>query len=635
MDSNLLTSYCFLATLAENNTDIYDSVYVPLCKRCLSRIAHEKKQGSHLDVQKQFLDDYGLNVPAEIVRQLLVRINHRLSTRERNSFGFTILDKGKFFQFDHFSYGLIEETYNQIKRGANALEEAFQEYVRAQGQEPNTPFQDFIDANKHKLSSYFTGKSNRVAVDEAFLLHAKFLRYIENSHHELYKAAEKSYLGSIIAAYFESGVDVEARQDSGVVYYLDTRVLFEILDLQDPESTKPAQDLLSLIKKTGGKPRVLSITINEMTEILAKELQAYSLSNPKTTIGDACKRRGLKKVALVSLHGNLTKELQDNYGISMDLVSDSFIKKNTESTDIPALMSIGYRSSNAKHDVLAYLTVREKRSTQLLVQKIDYWFVTVNERLCSFNKRRKDSSIPEIILSSELTSVLFLRNPKDYASAVSSKGLASLIAQTLTDEFADRDLINQFDELVHGKVEVSNEDYGLLIRYLATESTSRLYSLIEDVTTKDSKAVNQQIQEIVNKTRTEIETDQQAFRELENKKAAAEEKSRNQEEINKELEKRLAISERQIEAVAKSLESQEKENQRRDDEIKKLRAKDRRWLYVVIGIVVLAASFWISSINGIGECWKQILNVVKGAGGLWTFCNLILNLLSSFKKKQS
>lgn len=632
MDSNLLTSYYFLATLAENNSDIYDSVYVPLCKRCLSRIALEKKHGSLIDVQKQFFTDYGLDVPAEIVRQLLVRISHHLSTRERNSYGFSVLNNGNFFQFENFTYGSIEDTYNQIRRGANALEEAFQEYVRTQGQEPTVPFQDFIDANKHKLSSYFTGKSNQVAVDEAFLLHAKFLRHIESSYHELYKAAEKSYLGSIIAAYLESGVDVEAKQDSGVIYYLDTRVLFEILDLQDPESTKPAQDLLNLIKKTGGKPRVLSITIDEMKEILAKEIQAYNVSNPKTTIGDACKRKGLKKVALVSLHGNLTTELQSTYGITMDLVSESFINKNKNTVDITDLMSIGYRSSNAKHDVLAYLSVREKRSTQNLVQKIDYWFVTVNKRLCSFNKRKKVTSYPEIILSSELTSLLFLRNPKDYASAVSSKGLASLIAQTLTDEFADRDLINQFDELIHDKVDVSNEDYEYLIRYLATESTSRLYSLIEDVTTKDSTTVNQRIQEIVNKTRTGIEADQQALRDLESKKEAAEANSRTQVVLNKELEERLAKSEKQVEAISRSLESQEIENKKRDEEIKRLKSTNRRWLFVLIGVIVIVIAFLISSSESASSHLKNILNWVKGAGGIWALCNLVVNIIARFKR---
>ena len=257
----------------------------------------------------------------------------------------------------------------------------------------------------------------------------------------MYKAAEKSYLGSIIAAYFESGVNVEAKQDSGVIYYLDTRVVFEILDLQDPESTKPARDLLGLIKSTGGKPKVLSITIDEMTEILKKEVSAFNPSHPTTTIGDACKRRHMKKLELLDWQGKLAQRLEQEYGITVDSLSEVKIKEYHKSADVENLMAIGYAPSNARHDVAAYLAVRDRRSIQSLVQKQDYWFVTVNERLCAFNKRVKTGPFPEIILSPELTSLLFLRNPKQYASVVSSKGLGSLIALTLTEEFADRDLI--------------------------------------------------------------------------------------------------------------------------------------------------------------------------------------------------
>ena len=428
MDTNLLTSYYFLASLAENNSDIYDSVYVPLCKRCLFRISVGKKEGSHIDVQQQLFEDYGLTVPEEIVRQLLVSINGHLSARERKEYGFNLMDNGRCFQFKDFSYNKIEDTYNIIRRGSVALEEAFQEYVKAQGQEPTIPFQSFIDANKHKLSSFFKGTGEVKDIEEEYLLHAKFLRKIEHSHHELYKAAEKAYLGSIIAAYFESGVNVEARQDSGVVYYLDTHVLFEILDLQDPESTKPARDLLGLIKSTGGKARVLSITIAEMTDILKRELSVYNIGNPTTTIGDACKRLKLKKLELLKLHADLANELKKRYDIEMDALSEVNLRQYQESEDVAKLVATGYSPSNARHDVSAYLAVREKRSIQNLVQKQTYWFVTANSRLSKFNERFKTGTIPEIILSPELTSLLFLRNPKLYASSVSSKGLSSLIS---------------------------------------------------------------------------------------------------------------------------------------------------------------------------------------------------------------
>lgn len=625
MDSNLLTSYYFLAALAENNTDIYDSVYVPLCKRCLFRISADKNEGTHLDVQKKLHDDYGLVVPEDIVRQLLVRISSQLSMRERRAYGFNLMDKGRCFQFNEFSYNKMENTYNSIRRGAGALEEAFQDFVKAQGQEPTIPFQNFIDANKHKLSSFFSNKSEEPDVEEEYLLHAKFLRKIEYSHHELYKAAEKAYLGSIIAAYLESGVNVEAKQDSGVVYFLDTRVLFEILDLQDPESTKPARDLLGLIKNTGGKPRVLSITITEMTEILKRELSLYDLKNPTTTIGDACKRRQLKKTLLVNLQAKLADELKKQHDIELDTLSESKIQQYRDSYDVAKLVSTGYSPSNARHDVSAYLCVRERRSVQTLLQKQSYWFVTANKRLCAFNEKHKTGSFPEIILSSELTSLLFLRNPKQYASLVSSKGLSALIALTLTEEFADRDLINQFDSAVREKVEVTEEDYNLLLNYLATESTKRINNLIDNVRNNSADVASQHVHEMVNKARAEKEKDSQTMREVEDEKDKAVQERRKQEEINAELERRLTESEQKWTSAIEKLDNQEQD-------IDRLKKINRRWLFVLISIVVVAVCYFLLQIDGLCGWFEKFITWVMGLSGLWGFLNFVLNLWGKIKK---
>lgn len=625
MDSNLLTSYYFLAALAENNTDIYDSVYVPLCKRCLFRISADKNEGTHLDVQKKLHDDYGLDVPEDIVRQLLVRISNQLSMRERRAYGFNLMDKGRCFQFNEFSYNKMENTYNSIRRGAGALEEAFQDFVKAQGQEPTIPFQNFIDANKHKLSSFFSNKSEDPDVEEEYLLHAKFLRKIEYSHHELYKAAEKAYLGSIIAAYLESGVNVEAKQDSGVVYYLDTRVLFEILDLQDPESTKPARDLLGLIKNTGGKPRVLSITITEMTEILKRELSLYDLKNPTTTIGDACKRRQLKKTLLVNLQAKLADELKKQHEIELDTLSETKIQQYRDSSDVAKLVATGYAPSNARHDVSAYLCVRERRSIQTLLQKQSYWFVTANKRLCAFNEKHKTGSFPEIILSSELTSLLFLRNPKQYASLVSSRGLSALIALTLTEEFADRDLINQFDSAVREKVDVTEEDYNLLLNYLATESTKRINNLIDNVRNNSADVASQHVHEMVNKARAEKEKDSQTMREVEDEKDKAVQERRKQEEINAELERRLTESEQKWTSAIEKLDSQEQD-------IDRLKKINRRWLFVLISIVVVVACYFFLQIDGLCDWLDKALKGVMGLSGLWGFGNFVLNLWGKIKK---
>lgn len=628
MESKLLSSYYFLAALAENNSDIYDSVYVPLCKRCLFRISAIKKEGTHIDVQRQLYEDYGLTVPEEIVRQLIVRIGSKLSYRERRNYGFTISNRGRNFKFDEFSYNKIEETYESIRRGANALEEAFQDYLKAEEIDSEIPFQNFIDSNKQKLSSYFTGEGSPATMEEVYLPHAKFLRRIEHSHHELYKAAEKSYLGSIIAAYFESGVNVEAKQDSGVVYYLDTRVVFEILDLQDPESTKPARDLLSLIKSTGGRPKVLSITIDEITKILKKEVSSFNLSNPTTTIGDACKRRHLKKLELLDLQGNLSKRLEEEYGIKEEPLSELKIREYHKSEDVDNLKNNGYALSNARHDVAAYLAVRDHRSIQTLVQKQDYWFVTVNGRLSAFNKKVKTGAFPEIILSSELTSLLFLRNPQQYARAVSSKGLGSLIALTLTEEFADRDLINEFDHLVKSKVDVTDEEYNLLIDYLATESTSRLHKLIDDVGQKNDGDASRQVHEIVNRARVRKEQEAQLLSDFEADKDKAVDAKKEQEKRNEALEQQLSKSEKELSSVASLLKQKSEEN----EILKREKKQNERWLFMLIGLIVVALGYVLLQ----NECIKvyagKVIKWIMGGGGLWAFGNFILNIWSKVNK---
>ena len=42
MSEQLLTTYSFFAALTENSTDIYRTVYIPICKRALSLYAKKK-----------------------------------------------------------------------------------------------------------------------------------------------------------------------------------------------------------------------------------------------------------------------------------------------------------------------------------------------------------------------------------------------------------------------------------------------------------------------------------------------------------------------------------------------------------------------------------------------------------------
>jgi hypothetical protein len=44
-NNNILTAYCFLSALTENGKDLFNHVYVPICKRALS--LYSQKGATH------------------------------------------------------------------------------------------------------------------------------------------------------------------------------------------------------------------------------------------------------------------------------------------------------------------------------------------------------------------------------------------------------------------------------------------------------------------------------------------------------------------------------------------------------------------------------------------------------------
>lgn len=627
MDSTILIAYSFLAALTEKQRDIYNMVFVPLCKRVLSTIAQTKKQGSVDDVRYILKRDYGLDVPTSIVRELLIRVSKSQSRKERNNFQLNLVDKANYFTFADFDCGEIETIYAEERRCANALEEAYQAYALAEGYIGSPAFQDFLNQNKQKLSAFFSGDVDSLddkRIDENFLPHAKFLRKIEGANHQLYKAAERAYLGTLIAAYLEAGVNLDAKLDKGVIYYIDTQVVLEALDLQAPEATRPARDLLDLITTTGGTAKVLSITIDEISGILDREISVYNKQHPTTTIGDALVRLEKKKAWLISLKNSLEDELQNGIGISVETLTDAKLKEYSESTDVEALIATGYGRANAIHDVSAYLTVRERRTvpTRIKPSKAKYWFVSANSKLSFFNQKHCRTT-PEIVMPNELTSLLFLKDPVKYSGVVSKKGLSALIAITLTQEYADKDLINEFDSVVkQTDLKLTDDDYELLLEHVAMESTSRLRNLIDEA--QNMAGFDTKVHQIVEKARNKkAEQAKQNQDNLEERDRLLQD-NKNKEMRNTELSGKLAEKEAEIIAA--------------QNEIRNLKEKEKtskkvikRWKVFGIGVVVGLIGLGVSLIPGIGNTLKKMFEWIAGLGGVWSFCNFIFNVTRTSK----
>ena len=640
MNDNVLTSYSFLAALSENETDIYKTVYLPLFKRAISSYAAKKSskvsnsiQGTDIDIQSIILEEYGIEVPILIVRKLIKAVGTSLSKKERNIFKFDIFEDGKAFQFTNYNYFSTEEIYDRERRNAQALQQAFEDYLKSENlSEKNIPsFSQFIDKNKCNLSSFFSGKNCLIHdVEGSFMAHVNFLQHIEGGYHYLYQTAERIYLGSVIASFLETGVDLESKMDNNIIYYLDTQIVLEALDLQKAEDTLPTQELLKLIRATGGKIRLLDITINEIHKIIELAINNYSKSHPTTTGNEACVRIGKNKTWLISINGKLESFIKAELQVDIDGILETKMSLYSKSEDVNLLKQTRIHKSTAIHDVAAYLHVRDRREGNIrLFQKAKYWFVTANKKLADFNISRKTNGfVNETIMPEELTSLLFLKNPQKLAKKVSQIGLNELIAQTLSEEYASKELINEIDIAIKESADLSAEDYNILFSSIALQSTNKIQKLLEEIS--DKRKFNESIHKLIEKERTKRAKSkeeklqrQKLFEEVNHEKLSLEEKLKN-------LEAKLSQGEKERE------EQQERirkiEEQQAESLLKRKKAQRSFWLALgglILSVVIfLVALYYPTLFSGM----KDFIKGIASLGGVWGLISLIINICKLFHK---
>ena len=622
MNDNVLTSYSFLAALSENETDIYKTVYLPLFKRAISSYAAKKSskesnsiQGTDIDIQSIILEEYGIEVPILIVRKLIKAVGTSLSKKERNIFKFDTFEDGKAFQFTNYNYISTEEIYDRERRNAQALQQAFEDYLKSENlSEKNIPsFSQFIDKNKCNLSSFFSGKNCLIHdVEGSFMAHVNFLQHIEGGYHYLYQTAERIYLGSVIASFLETGVDLESKIDDNIIYYLDTQIVLEALDLQKAEDTLPTQELLKLIRATGGKIRLLDITINEIHKIIELAINNYSKSHPTTTVNEACVRIGKNKTWLISINGKLESFIKAELQVDIDGILETKMNLYSRSEDVNLLKQTRIHKSTAIHDVAAYLHVRDRREGNIrLFQKAKYWFVTANKKLADFNISRKTNGfVNETIMPEELTSLLFLKNPQKLAKKVSQIGLNELIAQTLSEEYASKELINEIDIAIKESADLSAEDYNILFSSIALQSTNKIQKLLEEIS--DKRKFNESIHNLIEKERTKQAKSkeekiqrQKQFEEVNHEKLSLEEKLKNLEAKLSQGEKERKEQQERIRKI---------EEQQAESLLKRKKAQRSFWLalggLILSAVIFLVALYYPTLFSGMKD-------FIKGIASLW------------------
>ena len=149
--------------------------------------------------------------------------------------------------------------------------------------------------------------------------------------------------------------------------------------------------------------------------------------------------------------------------------------------------------------------------------------------------------------------------------------------------------------------------------------------LIDEVSLNNKDEASQKVHEIVSKARAEREREARLMLTLEKDKENAEALRKKQAAINEDLEQRLSNSEKKLIDAINTLDNQ-------SDEIKRLRRANLIWVFVLIGVIVAVACYFLLQIESITGCLRETIKWIMRAGGLWAFCNLLINAIGKLKK---
>lgn len=635
---NILTGYCFLAALTENQNDLYNQVYIPICKRALSLYClGGKTHGTASDIKSIIASEYGIDVPVVIIKKLINASFKSLPNKARKKYNFTIFQNGEMFEIQKFAFSDLEIQYKKGQRNAKALEKAFETYLESNEIETNTLpiFARFLDKNKRHLASFFknTGNINGDNVDESYIHHVAFLEHIETNNHELFEIAKGLFIGSIVASFLESGINLEPKFESNEVYYIDTPIVLRALDLQKEEETQPIVELINIIKNTGGKVKILSITINEISSVISNAIGNYNTTVPTSTINEACLRLGKNKAWLITYNGKLEENILTTLQIEKETIPNSFIEKNQISPDVKALQERRIRKGNALHDVICYLYIRQQRGNTIsLFQKAKFWFLTNNTELLRFNRElNRNSDITEIVMPDALTGLLWLKNPSSLIEKVKSVGLSELMAVTLNEEIASKELITDFETTIKSLENVSQEDYITLLESVAHESAKKIEQFNE-IAEKDKGEAIILAQKIVEKERS-----RRAKSQNEIKKAQSSQKLAIS--AKDELQQRLSIIEQNLTETRTESENSKTEIEKltealknQEELIKKQLNIIYKWLFVFL-VFLVAFILIVIFKDKINVIWKYITGLLTASGWLWGLFNFAINLYKLTKGK--
>ncbi|MBE3116204.1 hypothetical protein IMZ68_03290, partial [Candidatus Bathyarchaeota archaeon] len=324
--------------------------------------------------------------------------------------------------------------------------------------------------------------------------HLLLLEYIRDAEHdkpEHYSTLQDLILGSIISVvlYTEEPSEVvlmKPKEFKPCQLFLDTNFVFSLLELDPPEFSGPAKELVELLKTHSFTLKVFSFTVDEICRVISGYPNAadkYPTTIGVNTLYSSLKRMGWTKTTAREFIAN-AENILAREGIEIvwsDVNLSSYTPANEGLRDAlrkyKPLQAPFYQS----HDLAVIEEIRKLR--QHVVRRVEEskaLFLTSDGKLTAFDffevGHKENGTVCEVILDRLLASILWLKNPR------AKLPLKTIVAAYSRDLFIDRRLWERFNEVLrqlYRNGEVREDNISMLFYHGFIEDTLREFDETE------------------------------------------------------------------------------------------------------------------------------------------------------------
>lgn len=438
----LIYTYALAKSLYDQGKDYIDAFW-PLTLRVFNI---NKKSLKLISIQGLIKNDLELNIPLHSLETILNRAEKNGYLAKKHRHHFEITESG-------LKYINNFKTNKEVERKLNALFKDIKDFIKSKFnlqkeiKEIKISILELITKNINLLIENFSLDKQFIPIVKTNNLDLKnclieYIKIADREKPDQYKSLIDLVLGSIISTIINSKkpekiISISGKKYNDCVFFLDTNIIFSLLNLDEKELNEEANELINLLKSYKCKLKVFTFTIQEICRVLQGYSQKsflYSETIRVNSIYYQMKIRGWDKKFLKDFIINIEEKLS-NLGLEIELIENVNINNYNPKKQEYLSRMLHYKPEIGRiyqnHDLAAIDKIEELRGGYPIwkVEKAKYFLLTSDKGLNNFNFKemghKRDGTVGEVILDRILTNILWLENPNANISLKSIIGAHS------------------------------------------------------------------------------------------------------------------------------------------------------------------------------------------------------------------